>query len=143
MANKSKKDALDVELDAARERGRVRRETEPRAKAARYDAANGHIIVELTNECTFIFPAEMAQGLRAADPKLLAEVEVEPQGFALHWERLDADLTIAGLLAGIFGTKYWMSELGRAGGKQTSEAKAAASRANGARGGRPRKQKAA
>jgi hypothetical protein len=34
-----------------------------------------------------------------------------------------------------------MSELGRLGGRVTSEAKARAARANGAKGGRPRKRR--
>jgi len=65
-----------------------------------------------------------------------------PTGYALRWERLDADFTVIGLLAGIFGTKAWMSELGRKGGNARSEAKASAVRENGKRGGRPRKDAA-
>ncbi len=143
MANKSQRDALDIELDAARERGLRAREEQPRATAAYYDTTSGRVVVDLTNGCTFMFPAHLAQGLRDADPKLIAEVEVEPYGFALHWETLDADLTIAGLLAGMFGSKTWMAEIGRTGGSRKSEAKTTASRANGAKGGRPRKQQAA
>ena len=56
----------------------------------------------------------------------------------LHWPKLDADLTVAGLLAGIFGSRMWMRELASTGGKAVSERKAAAARANGAKGGRPR-----
>jgi hypothetical protein len=32
-------------------------------------------------------------------------------GDGLHWETLDTDFTVAGLLAGVFGTKRWMAEL--------------------------------
>ncbi len=116
---------------------------EPRAKAAHFDRTSKRVVVELTNGCTFMFPSELAQGLRGCDPELIAEVEVEAFGLALHWERLDADLTIDGLLAGMFGTKRWMAEMGRAGGSVKSDAKAESSRANGAKGGRPRKQKTA
>ena len=56
----------------------------------------------------------------------------------LHWPRLDADLTVAGLLAGIFGSRMWMREIGSAGGSVVSAKKAEAARANGAKGGRPR-----
>ncbi|HEX8127913.1 MAG TPA: DUF2442 domain-containing protein, partial [Pyrinomonadaceae bacterium] len=83
------------------------------------------------------------QGLRNATPEDLAKVEVMPYGLALSWPRLNADLTIAGLLAGIFGTKAWMSELGRKGGSRKTEAKATASRENGRHGGRPRTEKRA
>ena len=57
-------------------------------------------------------------------------------GTGLHWEALDADLSVPGLLAGLFGTRAFMA---RQAGRATSPAKAAAARANGARGGRPRK----
>jgi DNA invertase Pin-like site-specific DNA recombinase len=54
----------------------------------------------------------------------------------LHWEELDTDLSVAGLLAGLFGTR---AHLARQAGSATSPAKAAAARANGAKGGRPRR----
>jgi len=71
----------------------------------------------------------------AADDQL-AEIEVLGAGYGLHWESLDVDLSIPGLLAGIFGTSAYMA---RRAGQATSPAKAAAARANGAKGGRPRK----
>jgi hypothetical protein len=98
------------------------------------------MVVEMMNGCTFMFPPELAQGLAGASPNLLAEVKVMPQGFALGWDTLDVHLSLAGLMSGIFGNKTWMAELGRKGGSRTSEAKAAASRANGQKGGRPRKK---
>jgi hypothetical protein len=39
---------------------------------------------------------------------------------ALHWEELDADLSVAGLASGAFGSKVWMSELARYAGSRTS-----------------------
>ena len=65
------------------------------------------------------------------------------KGYGLHWEKLDADLSIPALIVGIFGSKAWMQELARRGGASTSPAKAAAARANGAKGGRPRKSASA
>ena len=65
---------------------------------------------------------------------------IPDKGAGLHWPALDVDLTVPGLVSGIFGSKTWMSELGRAGGRQRSPARAAASRANGHLGGRPRKR---
>jgi hypothetical protein len=110
--------------------------TEPRAAAARYDRKLSRVVVELTNGCTFAFPPRLAQGLEQATEEELETVEILGAGYGLHWEALDADFTVPGLLAGIFGTKAYMA---RRAGQATSPAKAAAARANGAKGGRPRK----
>ncbi|OEO32699.1 hypothetical protein VW23_010300 [Devosia insulae DS-56] len=126
----------DEEIEAARQRGRVEEETEPRAKSARYDRKTGRIVVELKNDCIFAFPARRAQGLENATDDELAEVEVLGLGYGLHWERLNEDHAVPALLAGIFGTRKYMASLA---GRATSPAKAAAARANGAKGGRPRK----
>ena len=126
----------DAQLDAAIERGRTARLIEPRARAARYDGRLGRVIVELTNGCTFAFPPRLAQGLEEATDEQLAEIKILGAGYGLHWEALDADLSIPGLLAGLFGTKAYMA---RQAGQATSPAKAAAARANGAKGGRPRR----
>jgi hypothetical protein len=96
-------------------------------------------VIALTNGCEFAFPARMGQGLQDATDDQLAAVEVVAQGSGLEWEEIGAGLWVPGLLSGLFGSKAWMRELGRAGGKVQSEAKARASRENGKKGGRPRK----
>jgi hypothetical protein len=126
----------DAQIDAATARGQAARRQEPRATAARYDRQLGRLIVELTNGCSFAFPPRLAQGLETATEEQLAQVEILGAGTGLHWEALDADLSVPGLLAGLFGTRAHMA---RHAGQTTSPAKAAAARANGARGGRPRK----
>jgi hypothetical protein len=50
------------------------------------------------------------------------------------------DHFVPGLLNHIFGTSRWMAELGRRGGSSTSAIKAAAARANGKKGGRPKER---
>jgi hypothetical protein len=129
----------DAQIEAAEARGRAMLETEPRADAARYDAATGRIVVDLTNGCTFAFPARRIEELEDASDAEIAEVEVAGAGFGLHWPTRDADLSVRGLMNGVYGTRKWMSELARRAGRATSPAKAAAARANGAKGGRPRK----
>ncbi|MGI9039787.1 MAG: DUF2442 domain-containing protein [Gemmatimonadales bacterium] len=131
---------VQAQIPAARRRAQRARVSEPRAKSARYDPVRGLIVVELTNGAFFGFPARLAQGLRGAAPGRLAEIEISPSGEALHWERLDADLRVGALLQGVFGTRAWMRELGRAGGRARSAAKTQAARLNGAKGGRPRKR---
>ena len=126
----------DAAIDAALERGRIAQETEPRAVAARYDAKAGRVIIDLANGTTFAFPPRLAEGLAGARPADLAAIEILGHGHGLHWERLDVDFSVPGLVSGIFGTARWMAA--RA-GRATSPAKAQAARANGAKGGRPRK----
>jgi hypothetical protein len=126
----------DAQIDAALERGKHALATEPRAVSARYDRKLERVVVELTNGCTFAFPPRLGQGLEAATDEQLEQVEILGLGYGLHWEALDVDLSVPGLLAGLFGTKTYMA---RRAGQATSPAKAAAARANGAKGGRPRK----
>jgi len=130
-------DITDAEIEAAFARGQQTKKNEPVAVSARYNARRKHVIVELSNGCTFAFPAEMAQGLESASASDLAAVEVLGAGYGLHWEDLDVDLSVPGLIADLFGTKKYMAKLA---GRSTSIAKAVAARTNGAKGGRPRKQ---
>jgi hypothetical protein len=133
----------DAEIRAALQRGRQADRTEPRAASARYDAESERVVLELTNGCSFAFPAELGQGLSGASPEQLADVEVMAGGRALRWDELDVDLGVAPLVSGIFGTAAWMreirSEMARAGGRVSSPRKADAARQNGKKGGRPRK----
>lgn len=129
----------DAQIEAAERRGAEMLASEPRAAAARFDAESGRIVVDLTNGCTFAFPARRIEELEDASDAEIAAVEVAGAGFGLHWATRDADLTVRGLMNGEFGTKAWMSELARRAGQSRSPAKAAAARANGRKGGRPRK----
>ena len=126
----------DAELDAALTRGKVAQAAEPRASKARFDHRRGRVIVDLTNGCTFAFPPRLAQGLETATHEQLDRIEILGAGYGLHWEALDVDLSLPGLLGGIFGTRAYMA---RQAGRTTSPAKASAARRNGAKGGRPRK----
>ena len=130
----------DAILDAAEARGRELLATEPRAEAAHYDRATGRVVVDLANGCTYAFPVRLVQDLQGASEAGLSQIEVDGVGFNLHWPKLDVDLYVPALVAGVFGTQAWMARaLARIAGRATSPAKAAAARANGARGGRPRK----
>lgn len=134
---------FNAQFEAAAARGQEKLKTEPRAVAARYDRDTGRVVVELANGCTHIFPARLAQELAGAGDDELARVEVDGAGFNLHWPALDADLYVPALVAGVFGTRAWMAqEWARMAGSTATPAKAAAARANGSKGGRPRKSRA-
>ncbi len=124
------------EIDRALARGQQRLLTEPQASSARYDRRTGRVRVELTNGCSFVFPARSLQGLAEASDAELARIEIMGIGYGLHWPALDADFTVPGLLMGIFGTRAWMtSELARRAGPATPPPQTAAARANGRKGG--------
>ena len=132
--------AIEAELAAAAVRGKTLAETEPRATAARYDRASGRVVIDLMNGCSYIFPANLVEDLANASDADLAIVEVTGLGFNLYWPALEVDLYVPAVVSGIFGTKSWMTrELARRAGQVKSPAKTAAVRANGMKGGRPRK----
>jgi Protein of unknown function (DUF2442) len=110
------------------------------AIAARYDSARARIVVELDNGADFSFPPQLAQGLGNAPGDALAAIELSPLGTGLHWTELNVDLTVDGLLVGVFGSRNWMRKHAAIAGAVSSPAKTAAARANGAKGGRPRSQ---
>jgi hypothetical protein len=111
------------------------------AVSARYDRRAARIIVRLNTGVEVTFPHALVESLAEAAPDELAEIEISPGGLGLHWPKLDADLYIPALLRGVFGSRKWMAAgLGAAGGEVRSSIKAASSRANGQKGGRPRKR---
>jgi hypothetical protein len=112
----------------------------PRAVAAHYDSKTGRIVIHLSSKLIVSFLPGDVEGLEGARPSQLNKIEISPSGFGIHFPALDADLYVPGLLEGFLGSKTWMaSRLGEMGGRSSSKAKKAASRANGRLGGRPRK----
>ena len=97
----------DEDFRAAEERGRLVLETEPYARSARYDRATGLLVIELTNGAIYSVPARHLQGLSDASDDAISRLRID-SGYGLHWDDLDADFTIGGLLAGRFGTEQYM-----------------------------------
>ena len=126
----------DDEIDAAI--AQSRRLPQARAVSVRYDEVEDAVIVGFDNGNGLHVPRANLQGLANAAADQLRDVVIEGPGTGLHWPHLDVDHYIPALLEGVFGTRRWMSDLGRKGGARTSAAKTAAARANGRLGGRPR-----
>ena len=130
----------EAEIRQAEKRMQARLRGQPRATSARYDRRGERIVVSLSNGLDLGVPVGLAQGLAGAKSSDLSKIEISPTGLGLHWPRLDADLYLPALMEGIFGSRRWMARMmGRTGGRSTSAAKQSAARANGRRGGRPRK----
>ncbi len=127
------------ELEQAEKRTAALRDV-GHAVSARYDRRRSHVVVDLNTGVELAFPAKLAEGLSRASPESLSEIEISPTGLGLHRPSLHADLNVSALLQGVFGSKHWMArQLGAEGGRSRTAAKIAAARANGRKGGRPRK----
>lgn len=127
---------LKAEIRAARKLGRLLDRTEPRAARAEYDAGRGIVMIQLESGCWFGFPPHLGEGLENATPEQLAGVEIDPGGEGLHWEELDADISVPGVIFNKLNAPAWWA---RWIASYTSAKKAAAARENGKKGGRPRK----
>lgn len=132
-------DGFRKTFDAAKRRGEERLRG-PRAVAARYDAGRGRVVIALSTGVELGLAPRDVEGLAGASAADLRVIEVEAMGLGIHFPRLDADLYVPALLEGVLGSRRWMAaRLGATGGQARTPAKAAAARANGRRGGRPRK----
>lgn len=127
-----------AQIPAARRRAERLRRTTPHAEQARYDRGTRQLHLHLTNGVALVIPIALIPGLQKAADKDLSEVEVGPAGIGLHWERLDADITVATLARLVLGTQGLLRAAGSAGGAARTKAKARAARLNGHKGGRPR-----
>jgi Protein of unknown function (DUF2442) len=104
-------ETLVAQIAKARENAAIASLAEPAAETAFYDRTTGRIIVQLRYGATFSFPAALGQGLAGASPDALADITVTPSGTGLHWNQLDADLSVPALLNGIYGNSVWMAAI--------------------------------
>ncbi|MGA3261370.1 MAG: DUF2442 domain-containing protein [Bryobacteraceae bacterium] len=127
-------------FERANQHAKDRQARFPRALSARYDHKTGRIVIHLSSKLIVSFSPCDVEGLEDARPLQLNQIEISPSGFGIHFPAVDADLYVPGLLEGFLGSKTWIAaRLGQTGGRSSSKAKKAASRANGKLGGRPRK----
>jgi hypothetical protein len=129
----------DEEYEKATKRGAKTLAKGPLALSARFDEASGKVRIQLNNGLEIAFTSNSAQGLESATSWELGDIEICSFGLGLHFPRLDVDLYVPALAEGIFGSTAWTAaRMGAKGGAVSSEAKVAAARENGKRGGRPR-----
>lgn len=135
-------DITDDVFEAANRRAVAKKVTFPVAVSVRYDRRVARVVISLASGLELAFSPKHAHGLENAHPSDLADAEITPSGLGIHFPRLDADLYLPALLEGFLGSKRWMAaEIGKIGGKASSDAKAVAARQNGKLGGRPKKPK--
>ena len=124
----------------ARARGKARAEHPSAVVEARYDGEADMIALRFGGGGSMAIPRKAVPGLERATPATLQSMVLSPAGDALSWPELDADVYIPGLVERVFGTRLFAAASGRRGGRRRSKAKSAAAKANGAKGGRPRKR---
>ena len=135
-------DISDTAFEAANRRGADKKASFPPAVAVRYDRRIARVVISLATGLDIAFAPRDVQGLEQAQPADLADAVISPSGLGVHFPKLDADIYLPALLEGFLGAKRWMAaQMGKAGGKASTQAKAAAARENGKLGGRPRKVK--
>lgn len=106
-----------------------RKQTTPRAVSARFDRRTGNVTVGLDTGVAFVFDPTRVRGLEKHGGEDFVGITVEGAGGTLHFPRIDAHYSVGGLLETFVGPMEWTRR----------EARAEASRRNGAKGGRPRK----
>lgn len=129
------------DIDKAIEAGRLYQDKEVLAVGVAYDPSPGrdYLTLHLSNGHRHLIPREDVQGMEGASEAAIEDVQIVGGGTALHWPQLDLDMYVPALLMNKYGNVQWMQQLGRKGGVAKTELKKKASRANGAKGGRPRK----
>jgi hypothetical protein len=98
------------------------------------------VLIATRSGVSFLVPRQRMKWLKNASSQQLAAVELAGEG--VRWDDLDVDVSVRGLLADALGPRFSTTAAGTIGGRAKTRAKAAAARANGAKGGRPRKRKA-
>lgn len=141
MAGKKFTEITEEQFNAATKRTSSSARRELQAVSARYDAQSRRVVVVFASGIELRIPARAVQGLESTHVRDLRRIEISPSGLGIHFPAIDVDVFLPALLAGKTGSRAWMaSQIGRAGGKSSSEAKVSAARENGKKGGRPRKQ---
>ena len=135
MAAELTQQEIDNQIEAA-----IARESEqiykPKACEVFYDIQSRKIVIRFDNDCRFECPVSLLQGVCDLADDEIAKVELTPAGWGITWSDANLDFGVNELVQGVFGTKAWMKEIA---GRSRLENKQAASRINGAKGGKPRK----
>lgn len=104
-----------------------------------YDASTGHVVLQLTNDASFRVPVSVFPDVAESSDAVRRTVRLSDDRRGLRWDRLDSEYKSPYLMGVLLGPVAWRQALVSAFAGIKSPAKARAARANGAKGGRPRK----
>jgi hypothetical protein len=141
MAKKSEKVTFPPLTDAMYERGKTAVDSPLDVVEARYDREGDTLDLTLRKGVTVRFPRRQIWELADKSPDDLAEIEIQPGGDGLTFPRTDVDISVPGLLREELGVLFARA-LGRRARGRTSPKKAASSKENGKKGGRPKRKAA-
>ena len=85
------------------------RKNSPLAVSAHYDARIDRVVIVLQSGLELAFQPALVEGLEHAKAADLQDAEVSPSGLGVYFPRLDADLSVPGLIQGLTGTASWMA----------------------------------
>ncbi len=109
---------------------------------AHYDRKADTLDLTLRKGITLRLPRRQIRVLATSKPADVAKVEIQPGGDGISFRSINVDIYVPGLLADELGSLF-AKALGRRSRGRSSEQKAASSRENGRKGGRPRTKAAA
>lgn len=107
-------------------------------KATSVQVSDGELQLTLETGAKLSLPARMLRPLQKLTDEQIAGVRLIEGGRVLFWRDGGEGIVVEGLLEAATGLKSLHASAAK-GGRSKSEAKVAAVRANGAKGGRPRK----
>lgn len=132
----------DAEMRDTAKAARRRERTATKICAAHFDETADAIVAELSTGASISVPRSAIPGFAQAEPKQLSDVAVTPGNEGLWSDTVDDGVLLEQLLVLAAGEATLGTLGARINAAKKTPARAAASRANGSKGGRPRKDAA-